>query len=91
MTSQSILHYPQLDTILMVEDFIQKHDGEYKKRKLWENLPKQMMYQTYTLIIEYLLYSGKISVDAEGKIGWIFYPESVRERLKHKNLFWRKR
>jgi phage pi2 protein 07 len=85
----NVLHYPQLDTVLMVEKFIQLHDGEFKKRQLWENLPKGMMYQTYSLILDYLLYSRKISIDAEGKVGWIHYPESSGERIKHKELFWR--
>ena len=89
MANVNVIHYPQLDTVLMVEHFIQKHDGEFKKRQLWEHLPKKMMYQTYDLIIEYLLYSRKVSVDAEGKIGWIHYPDSVDERMKHKELFWR--
>ncbi|MBU0762774.1 MAG: hypothetical protein KKD39_07080 [Candidatus Altiarchaeota archaeon] len=89
MVDVSVIHYPQLDTVLMVEHFIQEHDGEFKKRQLWEHLPKKMMYQTYDLIIEYLLYSRKVSVDAEGKIGWIHYPESVDARMKHKDLFWR--
>ena len=73
----------------MVEQFIKKRDGEFKKKKLWQKLPKKMMYQTFCVVIDYLLYSGKISIDAEGKIGWIYYPESVRRRLKQKHLFWR--
>ena len=85
-----ILHYPQLDTVLMVEEFIKKYDGEYKKRALWENLPKKMMYQTFCVIIDYLLYSRKISIDAEGKIGWISYPKKVEQHIKNKNLFWSK-
>lgn len=83
-----VLHYPQLDTVLMVEEFVREHDGEFKKRALWESLPKKMMYQTFCVIIDYLIYSRKISIDAEGKIGWIYYPEKVKEHLKHKNLFW---
>lgn len=83
------LHYPRLDTVLMVESFIKDHDGEYKKRKLWESLPRKMIYQTFCVIIDYLLYSGKISVDSEGKIGWIFYPENTSRRIKNKELFWR--
>ncbi|MEK6913406.1 MAG: hypothetical protein AABW47_01915 [Nanoarchaeota archaeon] len=31
---KNILHYPQLDTILMVEEFIKKKFGDYKKRNL---------------------------------------------------------
>lgn len=86
MPKDSILRYPRLDTMLMVEDFIKKHDGEFKKRKLWESLPKKMMYQTFCVIIDYLLYSHKISIDAEGKIGWIYYPKEAREYYKRKDL-----
>lgn len=85
---KSILRFPRLDTVLMVEKFIQKHDGEFKKKELWENLPKKMMYQTFCVVIDYLLYSRKISIDSEGKIGWIYYPGSVKERIKNKHLFW---
>jgi len=74
----------------MVEAAIRKYDGEFKKKALWENLPRKMMYQTYCLIIDYLLYSGKISIDTEGKIGWIFYPEKANGYIKNKSLFWKK-
>lgn len=89
MELKSILHYPQLDTVLMVEGFIKEHSGEYKKRSLWEHLPKQMMYQTFCVIFEYLLESGKIAVDIEGKIGWIWDPEGVKKYLMRKDLSWR--
>lgn len=85
---EGILRYPRLDTVLMVEKFIKEHDGEYKKKELWEKLPKKMMYQTFCVVIDYLLYSRKISIDAEGKIGWIYYPEAVKELIKNKHLFW---
>ena len=35
--------YPNLQTILMVEKFIEKNSGEYKKTKLFNNLPKKMI------------------------------------------------
>jgi len=81
---------PRLDTVLMVEDFIKEHDGEFRKKALWESLPKGVMYQTFSVIIDYLIVSGKISVDAEGKIGWIFYPETARKYLARKDLAWKK-
>ena len=86
---EEILRYPRLDTVLMVEKVIQDHDGEYRKKSLWENLPKKMMYQTFSLILDYLIVSGKVSVDSEGKIGWIYYPEKVEELLKKTHLFWK--
>jgi len=82
--------FPRLDTVLMLEDFIKKHDGEFRKKQLWEALPKKMMYQTFSVILDYLIISVKVSVDAEGKIGWIFYPKDIEQRLKKTHLFWRK-
>jgi hypothetical protein len=82
--------FPRLDTVLMVEDFIQEHDGEFRKKQLWEALPKKMMYQTFSIVIDYLIISRKISVDSEGKIGWIYYPDDVKRRLKEAHLFWRR-
>jgi len=88
MKTKQVLRYPRLDTVLMVERFIKKHDGEFKKRALWEHLPKGMMYQTFRLTLDYLLYSRKISVDSEGKVGWIYFPKKANKGLKNKELFW---
>ena len=86
MQNKNIMRYPRLDTVLTVEDFIKANDGAYKKRKLWESLPKKMMYQTFQVIINYLLYSKKISIDSKGKIGWIYYPEMARKYYDQKEL-----
>jgi len=45
-----------------------------------------MMYQTFCVIVDYLLYSRKISIDSEGKLGWIYYPEITRKYFKRKDL-----
>ena len=87
MVMSNILHYPQLDTVLMVEEFIRKHSGDYKKRSLWEHLPKKMMYQTFCVVYDYLLDSGKIAADKEGKVGWIWNPQLVKKYLSKKHLF----
>ncbi len=79
---KGIIHYPRLDTVLMVEEFVREHSGEYKKRRLWEHLPKKVMYQTFCVIFDYLASSGKIATDREGKIAWIWNPELVRKFLK---------
>lgn len=80
------IHYPQLDTVLMVEEFIKEHSGEYKKRKLWESLPKKMMYQTFCVIYDYLAASQKIAADKDGVIGWIWDPQGVEKYLSRKEL-----
>ena len=87
---KNILHYPQLDTVLMVEEFIREHSGEFKKKKLWESLPKKMMYQTFCVIFDYLKDSGKIAADKNGVIGWIWNPEGVKQYLAKPHLFWKK-
>lgn len=85
--TRQIIHYPQLDTVLMVEEFIRDHSGEFKKRALWEGLPKKMMYQTFCVVYDYLLESGKIAVDPEKKIAWIWDPELVKRYLEKEHLF----
>jgi len=70
----------------MVEEYIEEHSGEYKKKALWEHLPKKMMYQTYSLILDYLATSNKIAYDREGKIAWIWNPELVRYYLSRPEL-----
>ena len=80
------IHSPKLDTVLMVESFIREHSGEYKKRALWENLPKKMMYQTFSTIIRYLQDSGKIATDTDKKICWIYNPEIIQRYLNSSNL-----
>ena len=84
--SVQVTRYPRLDTVLMVEDFIKEHGGEFKKRKLWESLPRKMMYQTFCTTIDYLLESGKIAVDKEGRICWIYNPKLFKKYVKRKDL-----
>ena len=86
LKTKGILHYPQLDTVLMVEEFIREHSGEYKKRSLWEKLPRKMMYQTFCVIFDYLIESGKIAQDREGHLAWIWNPELVKKYLNRLEL-----
>lgn len=81
MQTQQMLHYPRLDTILMVEDAIKKAKEYPSKRQLWLSLKKKVMYQTFNIIISYLEDSGKIMID-RGKIIWIWNPELVKKYSK---------
>ena len=83
---KDILHYPNLETVLMVENIIRENSGTYRKKALWEHLPRKVMYQTFTVIIEYLLYSGKIAIDKEEKIAWIHNPSLVKKYLARSDL-----
>ncbi len=90
-TRTQILHYPRLDTVLMVEKFIKETSGEFKKRSLWEKLPKKTMYQTFQVIFDYLAESGKIGIDGEGHICWIWNPKLVQKYINRDDLSWRKK
>jgi len=79
-------HSPRLNTIRMVEDHIREHSSEYKRRKLWETLPKGMQYQTFREIIGYLIESGKIALDAGGKVCWIHNPDLMRRFAAREDL-----
>jgi hypothetical protein len=74
MGSKSMVHYPRLDTILMVEDTLRKTKEYPSKRQLWLSLEKKVMYQTFNLIISYLEESGKI-VQHNGRIIWVWNPQ----------------
>ncbi len=81
---ENILRYPRLDTVLMVENKLQKYKEYPTKTQLWKSLPKKTMYQTFNLILEYLEYSGKIHIDKTNKIVWIWDPNAVNTYLTKK-------
>ena len=82
MQGTTILHSPTLESVIMVEKTIKKYSQECGKYQLWKKLPKKMMYQTFQVILEYLEKSGKILIDKDGCIIWIYNPERVRRLIK---------
>lgn len=75
------MHMPRLDTVLMVEDTIKKLDYYPTKNQLWRALPKSIMWQTFSVILEYLIESRKIVMDKDEKIVWIFADNPKAEKL----------
>ena len=55
----------------MVEKAIQESEDYPIRTELWKSLPKQMQYQTFKLILDYLERSNKIMFEKD-KIIWIF-------------------
>ena len=82
MVQTTILHSPTLESVLMVEETIQKYSQECGKYQLWKKLPKKMMYQTFQVILDYLESSGKILIDKEGCIIWTFNPKRIKRLIK---------
>ncbi len=74
--------YPNLNTVLMVEDFLKKNrDLPIKISELKKKLPKQVMHQTLKIVLEYLFRSGKIIYGPKG-VQWIYSePEHIKKMM----------
>lgn len=78
--------YPRLDTVLMVEEALYKYKSEKTLNWIWKNLPKSVMWTTFTTIVDYLEHSGKIKVEKDRTVTWIWDPEGVKKILENKKL-----
>src|SRR3989338_1424900 len=77
----TVLHYPRLDTVLMVEDAIKNAKNYHGKTSLWKKLPKKVMYQTYKIVIDYLISSRKVMVTKDDKLVWVFADSPKARKL----------
>ncbi len=74
ISTNNNLHYPTLNTVIMVEKELQKmEDSVMKISELKRKLPRQVNHNTLMLILHYLEYSNKIAVGLKG-ITWIHNP-----------------
>jgi hypothetical protein len=80
---------PNLQTILMVEEFIDDHSGEFKKTELFKKLPKKMMWGTFQKVIQYLEKNYKIIIEKDGRVTYIWNPKLVEKYMKRDDLTWR--
>jgi len=69
--NNQILHYPNLRTVMVIEETIKNADTVVSKSELKRVLPTQIMHQTLNLVLEYLEESGKIVMGSKG-ITWIY-------------------
>ena len=74
-----LIHYPNLKTVLMVEDTLKKTNTLLTREELKGKLPKKVMHQTLNLILEYLEEGGKI-FDGRKGILWIYNPSPKLDR-----------
>ena len=82
-TDHKIRRYPNLNTVLMVEDFLKKNrDMPISISELKKKLPRQVMHQTLKIILEYLWKSGKIIYGPKG-VQWIYSePEHLKKMME---------
>jgi len=80
--TQVLTFNPTLQTVLMIEKTISKYSGELRVYQLWKKLPKKVMYQTYKIVIGYLIESHKIMICKDGVIEWIWNPQLIKRLEK---------
>ena len=80
-----VIHEPQLDTILMVEKALRETKSYPTKKELLESLPKQIQYQTFNRILEYLESSNKIVYDGR-QIIWVFPDNPKLKKLMETSI-----
>lgn len=69
----SVIHYPTLKTVLMVEDVLEKANTPITREQLKDKLKTKVMHQTLNVILKYLEDSGKL-IDGRKGIVWIYNP-----------------
>jgi len=63
------------------------HYDNYRDRTLteiWRALPKKVLWTTYTTILDYLEYSGKIHVEPDKTVTWLWDPEGIVKLKKNR-------
>ena len=78
-----IARSPTLQTVLMVEKFIDNNSGEYTKTQIFNKLPKKVMWQTFQVIMEYLESNYRITIEKDGIVTYIWNPKFY-EKIKNK-------
>lgn len=69
--SGGLIHYPNLRTVLMVEEILKNSNILLTREQIKRKLDKQIMHQTLNVILKYLEGSGKI-IDGRKGIIWVF-------------------
>ena len=80
MYEQVVVHYPRLDTILLVEETIRKSKTELTRTGLCRALGGRVMYSTLNTILGYLESSNKI-IYSGNKIVWIFMNKKLADAV----------
>jgi len=82
---KEVLRYPKLDTVLMIEEYVEKAKGDKTARQVWQSLPKKVMWQTFMTTLDYLEHSGKIIIAKDKCLVWVWDPSAI-EKMKANGL-----
>jgi len=79
-TKERILHSPNLNTVIMVEETLKDAGELISLAELKRRLPRKVMHQTIIQILDYLQISGKIVIGTKG-ILWTFTERKELDKL----------
>jgi hypothetical protein len=79
MQRTSVIHYPNLKTVIMVETVLKQANKLMTREEIKKKLPNKVMHQTLNVILHYLEESGKI-LDGRKGIIWIYNPSPKLEK-----------
>jgi hypothetical protein len=83
MNKKNILHYPNLKTVLEVEEVIKNAKLPLTRYQIIKKLKNKIMKQTLNVIIDYLDNKG-IIFDSKKGIFWTYQPkEKLDKRIKN--------
>ena len=74
---------PTLETILMIEQALYRYRSDKTVTQIWHSLPKKVMWTTFTTTLRYLEHSGKICIEDDKTVTWIWNPEAIERLKKH--------
>jgi hypothetical protein len=77
---KQVLHYPRLDTVLMIEETLKKTELAISKSELSRRLPKKVMRQTLNVVLDYLEEKGVIMIGKKGVL-WVHNESPKMKRL----------
>ena len=80
LKDKSIIHYPNLKTVLIVEELLKKADGSITRAELKRKLPVEIMHQTLNVILRYFEEEGLI-YDGRKGITWLKQPSAKLRKL----------
>lgn len=83
--TQQVLHYPRLDTVLMIEETLKNANVAISKSELQRRLPKQVMRQTLNIVLDYLEEKGVIMIGSKGVL-WVHNESPKMKKLLESSI-----
>lgn len=80
LTEVVILHYPNLKTVLQVEEVLKEADGPITREEIKRRLLSGIMHPTLNVILSYLEERGMI-YDGHKGISWIYNPSQKLQQI----------